>query len=224
MGGAEDGAAIAEAAVETARLALAAGHSRSSAPASLDPAGADAEAFSQVVAAIGEVSRDVWARHREAGGATLIACRAWADRLWFAAVGDSSLFLRRADRLFELNRRHEHRLDLWRRVLNGALPLADAEADPQVEALTSFIGCERLTVDRTAAPIMLEPGDTLLVCSDGVSDTLAVGELRSLLGLEPRLAADAISHRIEAAAVPGQDNYTAVVARHNQPATTERPV
>jgi serine/threonine protein phosphatase PrpC len=246
MGGAENGAAIAEAAVEAARRALAEsslgkylestktgpdpvlaarralaegnrGKYRESTKTGPDPVlaeMAETAAFDRVVDAIGEVSEGVLARHGENGGATLIACRAWANRLWFASVGDSALFLRRDGRLFELNRRHEYRLDLWRRVLNGALTLAQAEADPQADALASYIGCEHLTVDRTAGPIALAPGDTLLACSDGVTDTLPLEDLRALLALEPQLAADALGRRVPAAAQEGQDNYTAVVARH----------
>ncbi|MDR1187274.1 MAG: serine/threonine-protein phosphatase [Bifidobacteriaceae bacterium] len=203
MGGAEHGEAIAEATVQAISGALS------------DLAQTQPEAaFSQVTTAIDEVSREVLARHRTQGGTTLIACRAWANNLWFASVGDSSLYLRRDERLFELNRRHEYRLDLWRRVLNGDLTLAESEADPQLEALASYIGCEELSIDATLTPLALQPGDTILACSDGVSDTLSQGELRSLLGLEPKLAADALARRVVAADLPHQDNYTAVVARY----------
>jgi protein phosphatase len=208
MGGAEDGESIAEATVQAISKTL----------ACLTPAG-DEPDFSQVIAAVGDISHEILARHHAQGGTTLVACRAWADRLWFASVGDSALFLRRDERLFELNRRHEYRLDLWRRVLNGDLTLAQAQADPQIEALASYIGCEDLAIDATVTPLALEPGDTLLACSDGISDTLSQRELRALLGLEPKLGADALARRVEAAGLPHQDNYTAIVARYFGPAS-----
>ncbi|MDR1293496.1 MAG: protein phosphatase 2C domain-containing protein [Bifidobacteriaceae bacterium] len=203
MGGAEDGEAIAEAAVRAVGGAL-------------DDLGrpGSAAGFGEVIAAIEAVSAEVLAQHRTFGGSTLIACWAAADRTWFASVGDSPLFLRRAERLFELGRRHEYRLDLWRQVLNGTLTLDEAEADPQADALASFIGCEHLSIDRTFHPIALEPGDTLLACTDGVSDTLSQGELRTILGLAPRLAADTLARRIESDGIAHQDNYTAIVARY----------
>jgi protein phosphatase len=198
MGGGQDGEAIAELAVAAVADSLAVAEAR----------------FPDVVMAIDQASRRVWESHQSDGGTTLIACRAADGRLWFASVGDSVLFLRRGERLFELNRRHEHRFDLWRQALNGVMTVADAEADPQADALASYVGCEELSVDWTRRPLALEADDVLLACSDGVSDTLSHDEIRALLGLEPGLAADAIERRIKAAGFIHQDNYTAIVVRH----------
>jgi protein phosphatase len=225
MGGALNGEAIAEAAVDAMSAALSAlidqppaGGSAVTGPALGKPA------LDGLAESIEEMSGEVWTAHRGQGGSTLIACLVRAGQLWFASVGDSSLFLRRDGRLLELNRRHEHRFDLWRQVLNGATSLEQAESDPQADALASYIGCEELQIDWTRWPLALEPGDVLLACSDGVSDTLPPGDLGPLLGLSPDLAADAIARRVQAASRAHQDNYTAVVARYGPTAGREAPV
>jgi protein phosphatase len=204
MGGISDGGTIAQATVEYLRDTLE--------QASSDP---DWEA---VIGAISAVNAEIYTYYKESGGTTLIVAHLDDDRLWFASVGDSNIFLLRADQLFELNRRHEFMLDLFERVLEGSLTVPEAIADPQAKALSSFIGCKELKIDSSEAPLTLEADDALMLCSDGISDTLNLEQIRQAMKLALEANAQAVCEQLEQlideAALPNQDNYTAIVVRY----------
>jgi protein phosphatase len=197
MGGALDGAAIAQETVDFLHR-------------SLD----DGATPEQILASIEQANVNIYERYRESGGTTLIVARVFEDALWFASVGDSNVFLRRGGRLFELNRRHEFLFDLYARALDGLLSIAEAEGNAQAKALSSFIGCGALRVDYSRSPVLLEAGDVLLVCSDGVSDTLSCAQLLEAVELPAAACCLELERMIEAAALRTQDNYTAIVVRY----------
>jgi serine/threonine protein phosphatase PrpC len=183
------------------------------APARFTSAGATPE---QLLAAIRSANARIYERYHETGGTTLIVARIINDALWFASVGDSTLYLRRAGRLFELNRRHTFLLDLYERVLDGLLSVDDAQGNAQAKALSSFIGSGALRLDYSRRPLALLPGDVLLACSDGLSDTLTATQILEATASEvpSRQAGVALRDMIEAAGLPGQDNYTAIIVRY----------
>ena len=165
-----------------------------------------------------------WARQRSArvyrqfrghGGTTLVAAQVKGDRLSFWCVGDSDLFLLREGKLYSLNTRQEYQNELILRALGGAFPLEEAFLDPQAGALSEYIGKEEVHGDCSRIPFPLLPGDALLLCSDGVSDTLTLKQLREALGLPPQACCDKLEREILLAQKPGQDNYTAIVIHYH---------
>ena len=117
-------------------------------------------------------SARVYQQFRGHGGTTLVAALLKENRLSFWCVGDSDLFLLRENKLYGLNARQEFKNDLILRALDGAFPVEEAFQDPQAGALSEYIGKEEVTCDYTRMPFLLQPEDALLLCSDGVSDTL----------------------------------------------------
>ena len=165
-----------------------------------------------------------WARQRSArvyrqfrghGGTTLVAAQVKGDRLSFWCVGDSDLFLLREGKLYSLNTRQEYQNELILRALGGAFPLENAFLDPQSGALSEYIGKKEVHGDCSRIPFPLLPGDALLLCSDGVSDTLTLKQLREALGLPPQACCDKLEREILLAQKPGQDNYTAIVIHYH---------
>ena len=165
-----------------------------------------------------------WARQRSArvyrqfrghGGTTLVAAQVKGDRLSFWCVGDSDLFLLREGQLYSLNIRQEYQNELILRALGGAFPLENAFLDPQAGALSEYIGKEEVHCDCSRIPFPLLPGDALLLCSDGVSDTLTLKQIREALGLPPQACCDKLEREILLAQKPGQDNYTAIVLNYH---------
>ena len=75
------------------------------------------------------------------------------------------------------------------RALDGAFPVEEAFQDPQAGALSEYIGKEEVTCDYTRMPFLLQPEDALLLCSDGVSDTLTLKQIREAMALSSRRAA-----------------------------------
>lgn len=142
-------------------------------------------------------------------GTTLTAALLSWPELWIAHVGDSRAYLCRGGRLERLTRDHtmaerlreegligrRQKVPTWESVLWNALGPSGEEA--QLEERH-----ERL-----------EPGDRLLLCSDGLTRHLNDEELAKKLG--QRTPSQDICDEMVAAAnrAGGEDNITAVVAR-----------
>ena len=157
----------------------------------------------------------VYQQFRGHGGTTLVAALLRGRSLSFWCVGDSDLFLLREGRLYELNVRQEFRNDLILRALEGAFPVEDAFTDPQAGALSEYIGKEDVKCDYTYLPFSLQPEDALLLCSDGVSDTLTLKQIREAMALPPQACCDKLEEEILAAGKPNQDNYTAIILQYH---------
>lgn len=157
----------------------------------------------------------VYQQFRGHGGTTLVAALLRGRSLSFWCVGDSDLFLLREGRLYALNVRQEFRNDLILRALEGAFPVEDAFTDPQAGALSEYIGKEDVKCDYTYLPFSLQPEDALLLCSDGVSDTLTLKQIREAMALPPQACCDKLEEEILAAGKPNQDNYTAIILQYH---------
>ena len=160
-------------------------------------------------------SARVYQQFRGHGGTTLVAALLKENRLSFWCVGDSDLFLLRENKLYGLNARQEFKNDLILRTLDGAFPVEEAFQDPQAGALSEYIGKEDVTCDYTRMPFLLQPEDALLLCSDGVSDTLTLKQIREAMALPPQACCDKLEEEILAAGKPGQDNYTAIALKYH---------
>ena len=75
-------------------------------------------------------------------------------------------------------------------------------------------GKDEVTLDRTHIPLSLFPGDTLLLCSDGISDPLTLKQIREAMELPVQDCCSALETAIRKAALPTQDNYTAIVLHY----------
>ena len=126
------------------------------------------------------------------------------NRLSFWCVGDSDLFLLRENKLYGLNARQEFKNDLILRTLDGAFPVEEAFQDPQAGALSEYIGKEDVTCDYTRMPFLLQPEDALLLCSDGVSDTLTLKQIREAMALSSQACCDKLEEEILAAGKRGR--------------------
>ncbi len=157
----------------------------------------------------------VYQQFRGHGGTTLVAALLRGRSLSFWCVGDSDLFLLREGSLYALNIRQEYKNDLVLRALDGAFPVEEAFADPQAGALSEYIGKEDVRCDDTRMPFPLQPEDVLLLCSDGVSDTLTLKQVREAMALPPQACCDRLEEEILAAEKPNQDNYTAIVLQYH---------
>ena len=150
------------------------------------------------------------------GGSTAVACMIYQERLWFAGVGDSGLYLLRDGQLNRLNRIHNMCHQIYLRELRaGNTDPSSGRNHVETGALTSFLGMDGMEeVDLLQRPLLLEAGDVLLLCSDGVSGTLSEEILTACLEQEtPKFISMAMEQEILKCALPHQDNYTAVVIR-----------
>lgn len=106
----------------------------------------------------------------EGMGATLVACVVIRDKLHWISVGDSPLFLFRDNVLRQLNEDHSLGPHIDLLVQSGAISPEDGENHPERNVLTSVLAGQEVLahVDCPAKPLILKPGDTIIVASDGL--------------------------------------------------------
>lgn len=143
-------------------------------------------------------------------GTTCVACRLHGRLLETAWVGDSRVYRMRAGRLEQLSRDHSYVQSL---VDAGELAVEAVATHPQRHVLAQCLGGaapDGIEVDAETIPA--EPGDRLLLCTDGLTGELADARITELLTAEPddQRASQAL---VDAALVAGgHDNVTVIVA------------
>ena len=99
------------------------------------------------------------------------------ERIVFGHVGDSRAYRLRGDGLEQITTDHSLVAEL---VESGVLTPEEAERHPQRSAITRAVGTERaIEVDVFTVPA--EPGDLVLLCSDGLTDMLSEDEIAAVL-------------------------------------------
>ncbi|MBS1830970.1 MAG: serine/threonine-protein phosphatase [Acidobacteria bacterium] len=142
-------------------------------------------------------------------GTTLVATVIHNDKLHWISCGDSGIFLFRNNEFTQLNQPHTFATDLDDQVANGVIPRDLAQAHPERESLTSFLGLEKLSLlDRSLRPITLRDGDTILLASDGLFKTLSYEAMTPLMDNDPQMLCETLVARTLAVQKPHQDNIT----------------
>ena len=86
-----------------------------------------------------------------------------------------------------INHPHVFSAFLDKAVERGVMTEQAALEHPERDALTSFIGADPLEeVDSSADPLRLSAGDTILLASDGLFNTLSAMEIRKAMEGDPR--------------------------------------
>jgi protein phosphatase len=158
-----------------------------------------------------QANRAVWrqADGRDATmGTTLVAVAVTSDAAAIVLhVGDSRLYRFRSGHLEQLTHDHTVIADLIR---TGELSEEDAQTHPYCYVLTRAIGVLP-DVDIDHAGVSCQPGDRLVLCSDGLFKALSAAELGTLLASapEPQPCADQLVDRAVERAV--EDNVTALL-------------
>lgn len=140
-------------------------------------------------------------------GTTLTALVTTEDGVLVAHVGDSRVYLWREGGMRQLTDDHSLVGELVRR---GQLTPAQAAVHPHRSVITRALGTDGV-VKPDIFPISLEPGDRLVICSDGLSGMVPEQDIARLLGTgeDPQ----SIAQRLVEAALEGggEDNVTVVV-------------
>lgn len=151
-------------------------------------------------------------------GCTLIGAIKHEDKLSWASVGDSHIYLLRDKTLRKLNADHSVYGELSELVAAGKITQKEADNHPKKNALRSaIVGGELSLIDLDAA--QLKHGDVVIVATDGL-DTVSPKKIESLLaGLAKKDAETITSALLGAVADVGyknQDNTTVVAYRHRE--------
>lgn len=178
-----------------------------------DEAGRDA-VIRLVYEAINHASSEVYGlavgdQGRAGMGTTLTMMLVVGDKGVMGHVGDSRLYLHRGGRLHQLSDDHSYVNELVRR---GLMTREAAEDSPYANVITRAVGIQS-TVQPDTLVFDVLPGDTYLLCSDGLSRYLEdEGELAQILAEEdlgglPQRLVDLANER------GGKDNVTALTVR-----------
>ncbi|MBX9757031.1 MAG: serine/threonine-protein phosphatase [Pseudomonadaceae bacterium] len=141
-------------------------------------------------------------------GSTVVALLMEATKAVCIWAGDSRCYLWRASRLYQLSRDHSLLQEL---IDVQQLSPTQAAKHPAAHALTRAIGAsEELKLDILELDCL--PGDTFLLCSDGLYQGLSADTLGAALNLpSPQLALQRLFQQALAGAA--RDNLSAVVIR-----------
>jgi PPM family protein phosphatase len=142
-------------------------------------------------------------------GATVVAALVDGGAATIAWVGDSRAYRFRGGELIRLT--HDHSV-VQELVDDGRLAPDAAGRHPQAHVVTRAIGAaDQLEVDLTE--VALEPGDFLILCSDGLTACVADPEIIACMNATP--TADVACQRLVAAALDrgAPDNVSVVVVR-----------
>jgi len=150
-------------------------------------------------------------------GSTLIGAAFGPEGLQWVSVGDSPLFLYRRGEIALLNEDHSLAPELDRLAAAGRLTREQARSDPRRHMLRSAVTGEEIElVDLSRKPLALEPGDYVILASDGVQ-TLEPDEIVRILdafGDEgPQAVANALIREVDMMRDEHQDNATVVAVR-----------
>lgn len=146
---------------------------------------------------------------RKGMGTTCVAAVIEGDRLYIAHAGDSRAYLLRDGILRQVTHDHSY---VAEQVRAGAITEEGARSSRFRNIITRAIGIEP-TMDAEVSEADVQPGDTLLLCTDGLSNMVVEDDItRTLMqSPSPQAAADRLVQM--AVRSGGRDNVTAIVAR-----------
>lgn len=144
-------------------------------------------------------------------GTTAVCCLVRHDTLHVAHVGDSRAYLCREGQISQLTRDHSMVQEL---VEAGRLTSEEAENYPHKNLITKALGVEPgVQADYSSMPA--QPGDVILMCSDGLSGVVPDSQLLAIIQHNPFFT---VPRRLveQALQAGGQDNITALLIEVEQ--------
>ncbi|MDE2160650.1 MAG: serine/threonine-protein phosphatase [Burkholderiales bacterium] len=135
---------------------------------------------------------------------TLVACLVQGNAAYWAHCGDSRLYLVRGDKL--VARTRDHSYSELQETLAQVVPMGDRV---NRNVLFTCLGSPGKPVIDTTGPLLIHPGDRLMLCSDGLWGSVSDPIITDLLAKNP--IADAVPELVERALrVAGErsDNVT----------------
>lgn len=142
-------------------------------------------------------------------GTTLTLAYSLNDQLYVAHVGDSRCYLFRDRILYSITQDHTLVEEMVRK---GVLSAEEAVHHRWRHVITSTVGGESAKVRIDVHRLHLQPGDIVLLCSDGLTEMQTGDDIAAILqaAADPQAACEQLIAAANAAG--GKDNITAVVA------------
>ncbi len=148
------------------------------------------------------------------GGTTLVAVVVEDGNLHWGAVGDSLIKIFRNGDFIDVNQKHILESVLEERFVSGEITRDEALESPMKNHLVNYLGYEGFkNIEIGTEPVRLQKRDKVILCSDGVYNTLTEVELEDILSkpISAYDAAEEIIEAIERKQLTHQDNATVVI-------------
>lgn len=153
---------------------------------------------------LAEADKDV---SRQGMGTTLVTATIIDDRMYVSNVGDSRLYVVSADKMIQVTRDHSLVEEM---VRLGEMDKEDAKVHPDKNIITRAVGVLP-EVSADFFEVELEPGDMILMCSDGLTNMVQDEEIRQII-LGQRDIVEKAEKLVETANKNGgRDNITVVL-------------
>jgi len=147
-------------------------------------------------------------------GTTLVSVIIFEKNLYWTSVGDSAILLFSKGELINLNKKHIFQAILEKEYVMGNITKEEMINNPKKKRLTSYLGYDGFRdIDICKKPIHLQHGDKVIVCSDGVYNSLTEIELEAILikNNSPVKTAEEIMEMIKQKNLSDQDNATIII-------------
>lgn len=151
-------------------------------------------------------------------GTTLSAMLRVGNALAVAHIGDSRIYRQRGETLEQLTNDHTF---VQRLIDTGQITIAEAAVHPRRSVLMRVLGDVDATPNIDVFREQIEPGDTWLLCSDGLTGVLDDAELSTLMSSNDSLdmlTTGLIRRTLDEGA---PDNVTVVAARISETESTD---
>jgi serine/threonine protein phosphatase PrpC len=123
---------------------------------------------------------------------TVVACLLQGNSAWWAHCGDSRLYMVRGDQLAARTRDHSY--SELQEAMSSVVPLNERF---NRNVLFTCLGSPGKPVIDITGPILMQPGDRILLCSDGLWGSLPDPEITTVLSDRP--VSDAVPELVERA-------------------------
>jgi serine/threonine protein phosphatase PrpC len=215
MGGLESGEVASRMAVDTVLAHCREAEANPSLPFAGEPIQGICGASNRLASAI-RLANEVVHRAAQQGaghrgmGATVVAVRFADERMSVAHVGDSRIYRLRGGELEQLTQDHSFVAEQVRR---GQMTAEEAASSTMQNVLVRALGIDPAVKVDVSEELVIE-GDTILLCSDGLTRELSDTQIAAVLG-ECAEAQEAASRLVDLAKqAGGGDNVTVIVLRH----------
>lgn len=173
--------------------------------------------------AIVTMDREIASFPKENGrgsGTTMVAVITEENKMYWASVGDSRIYIIRHGEMQQITRDHNYDMRLREMVQKGQISQEEADSQRQKEALISFLGIGNVSLmDISVQPIELQFGDIIMLCSDGITKTLPDKQIQGII-LDDKKPIEQKAAQLVDAAVHGnthsQDNTSVAILQYRE--------
>jgi len=141
----------------------------------------------------------------EGMGTTLEVCLIYNNKAYIGHIGDSRIYRIRKGTMKKLTKDHSYVQQL---VEDGKITKEEAKTHPKKNMLTKALGCT-IYIEPDIRARNIEPGDILVMCSDGLTNMVKEEEVFEIVTEKPEVATDRLIEKANQAG--GYDNITVII-------------